>query len=290
MIAEENENPEHLLNKLFAKAKVEQPIVDANDIKNLVLLQTSSMVSTNLFIRYKFLWFSATSMFIAAIFYFLYTNTIKKQQQIPQLTTTINQQSLPTHIKQQTAIVSNAIKENKKQLLEIPSTSQSRVEEESSTLKQDLSTIKKQDYYFPGDAKINFENEGSNVNMLIGNDLKRLEINGVVINENEYSKYNDLIQKGKALKAEADKSSSNLSESEKHQHQKNREVMDEIIKQLQGDKMIDTDGHFEFRLTGTKLFINTIPQNEAMFAQYKALYENVSGYRLNEKSNIKIKH
>ena len=232
------------------------------------------------------------SVFIGSVFYFAIHHNLKSQNEIQSTTTTIVQQ------KEELQYASQTDAGNKTTIENNTTESETNLEKETSTNQiqvasaQEVSETKnkKEDYYFQGDAKINFENEGANVNMVIGDELKRLEINGKVINENEYPKYEALIQKGKALKAEADLSSSAKTDAEKNQQQKNREVMNELIKQLQNDKMIDEVGHFEFRITGSKLFINNNEQREAMFTQYKNLYETVSGNRLNAKSNVRIKH
>jgi hypothetical protein len=82
------------------------------------------------------------------------------------------------------------------------------------------------------------------------------------------------------------KNESNIS-SEKKRH---KQTMNELISQLGKDSLVDIESHFEFRLTGTKLYIDEIEQSDALFNQYKNIYESVSGNKLNKKSNIKIKH
>lgn len=296
MMTEENENQEKMLNNFFAKAKKEQPLVELDDVKKLVFAQTTAMVGQSILSRYKYWWMGGCSVFIGAVLYFVFHNPdtlsrkhtlvfqsngmqerpLANETQADAQKNTSNQSTISTHSNTDESSKLNQTPANKISI--------------ASAQELNETKTKKEDYYFQGDAKINFENEGANVNMVIGDELKRLEINGTVIAENEYSKYEALIQKGKALKAEADKSSSGKTDIEKYQQQKNREVMNELIKQLQSDKMIDEAGHFEFRITGSKLFINNNEQTENMFTQYKNLYETVSGNRLNAKSNVRIKH
>ncbi len=288
----ENENQERMLNNFFAKAKEEQPIVELDDVKKLVFAQTTAMVGQSILSLYKYWWMGGFGVFIGAVFYLMYNHNLKPQNEIHAAATTIVQQKEEFQYASQTDAIIKTPSESNTTESESNSANETLTNQIQVASAQEVSETKnkKEDYYFQGDAKINFENEGANVNMVIGDELKRLEINGTVINKNEYSKYEALIQKGKALKAEADKSSSGKTEAEKNQQQKNREVMNELIKQLQSDKMIDEAGHFEFRITGSELFINSKEQSEAMFAQYKNLYETVSGNRLNAKSNVRIKH
>ena len=294
---EENENQDRMLDNFFAKAKEEQPIVELEDVKKLVFAQSTAMVGQSILSRYKYWWMGGFGVFIGAVFYFAFNHSpspLSREAPLATVNNSVQEQTLARDVQAEvqneastlTTITTNINTDESNKLSEKPAN------QISSASAQELSeaNTKKEGYYFQGDAKINFENEGANVNMVIGDELKRLEINGTIINENEYSKYEALIQKGKALKAEADKSSSGKTDAEKHQQQKNREVMNELIKQLQSDKMIDEAGHFEFRITGSKVFINNNEQSESMFVQYKNLYETVSGNRLNAKSNVRIKH
>ena len=148
----------------------------------------------------------------------------------------------------------------------------------------------KASYYFPGAANVNFELEGDHVNMTVGEKVEELEINGARIDKSEYSKYEAIIDNGMKLKREYDKSRSGESDTANQQQQRNREIMNGLIEQLKTDQLMDESGHFEFRITGFKLFIDKKEQNESVTKKYISLYEKLSGNRLTINSNIRIEH
>ena len=125
--------------------------------------------------------------------------------------------------------------------------------------------------------------------MIIGNEVKQLEIDGTVINKEDYTNYETIIEKGKTLKADKEGLPDRKTDAESAQQKKNQQIMNEMTKQLQTDRLIDETGHFELRLTGSQLFINNKEQSEAVFIQYKNLYEKVSDEKLKAKSNFTIR-
>jgi hypothetical protein len=149
---------------------------------------------------------------------------------------------------------------------------------------------KKERFYFQGNAKVHFEEDGKQIEMIVDENFMQLKIDGKTIEQEAYDQYSDIIEKGLQMKKSSDelstKNESNIS-SEKKKH---KQTMNELISQLGKDSLVDIESHFEFRLTGTKLYIDEIEQSDALFNQYKNIYESVSGNRLNKKSNIKIKH
>lgn len=292
MMKEENEDQERRLNNLFTKAKEEQPIVEWDDVKKLVYAQSTAMVGQSILSRYKYWGMGVLSVFIVAVIFFGYNQNLKTGKEQQPAVATIVQHVEELQDEPQTNAVTKTIVESNPNTVERNILHELPINPNKVASAQEVSETKssKQDDYFHGDAKINFENEGANVNMIVGDELKRLEINGTLINENEYPKYDALIQKGKALKTEADKSLYVKTDAKRNQQQKNREVMNELIKQLKSDKIIAETDHFEFRITGSKLYINEIEQSKTLFIRYKNLYETVSGNRLNAKSNLRIKH
>ncbi|MBK7684065.1 MAG: hypothetical protein IPJ26_17120 [Bacteroidetes bacterium] len=105
-----------------------------------------------------------------------------------------------------------------------------------------------------------------------------------------YDQYSSIIEKGKMMKIESDKLSDKKSNRNEIDKIKNKETMNAIISQLVADGILEADSRFEFRLTGTKMYLDEIEQSDSLYTKYRLLYENVSGNKLNAKSNIKIKH
>ncbi|MFN0189852.1 MAG: hypothetical protein ACKVQV_14210, partial [Bacteroidia bacterium] len=149
---------------------------------------------------------------------------------------------------------------------------------------------KKESFFFQGSAKVNFEEDGKNIEMMINNENIQLKIDGNIIDPENYNQYNSIIEKGKLLKKESDNLNDKTTSQSNIEKERNKQTMNEIISQLEKDQIIDPSSHFEFRLTGTKMLINEVEQSEILFNKYKLLYESASGNRLNMKSNIKIKH
>ena len=298
MTIEENNNPEQLLNKYFDAAKTEPTIISAHEIENLISSHETNKISENTLARYKYWLAGGLGIIFCFVLFVATRNNVVVE---PNATETVEKQiakekTSPTIADENGSNQSqeNAIRprENIKVANDSSTKKEISIVEKESTTPHSASKphTKKDTFYFQGDANINFEFEGDDVKMVIGSSLKKLEINGEAISENDFTKYEKIITQGMALKHESDKRLTLKNDAETIAQQKNKEVMNALIIKLQNDGWIDTATHFEFRLTGTQLFIGNEQKTADDFARYKTYYENISGNKLNVKSNIKIKH
>jgi hypothetical protein len=307
MKKEENENTEQVLNKYFAEARQEPVVVSEEEVEKIISAPLTNNLSKPLPAHFQY-WLIGGLFFLfgTALYIIDKNHEIKSsanakdatefsavkgahQDEIKHPVTSAdenNKTKTDNAKNEKPAATAPAIKANAAK----SEANGGAAKSESNAATPRLNDSKtKKEYHFQGDATINFESDGKNVSMIIGNEVKRLEIDGIAVNKNDYSKYEAIIEKGKALKAEQGGFPVRKTDTENLQQKKNQQIMNELTRQLLADKLIDETGHFEFRLTGSQLFINNQVQSEAIFTEYKILYEKVSNEKLKAKSNFTIR-
>jgi hypothetical protein len=145
-----------------------------------------------------------------------------------------------------------------------------------------------------GAATITFNREEKKIKMILYfGEVKDLFIDGIRINPANYHEYSNVIDEGKNLEKtgrEEKEETDGLSDLEREQKRQNELIMNTIMKVLAKDQLITDGQSFDFRLMWNKLVIDGNEQPKELYEKYRALYEEVSGKRLTEKSNIHIRH
>ncbi len=297
----DNENSEQLLTSYFEKAGKEAPVVPVSEINNLISTLPVGAISASLtnktiqqvLAQYKYWLAGGLSICTGALLLFtsskqdLKINSATISNVKPPAIKNINQDAAQTISTENYTVIEKKGTEKEVAVLN-KITEKNKIQ---ASPKESLAEIsKKSSYYFPGDARVNFELNGQSISMIIREQVEQLEINGVQIDKNDFSEYAAIIEKGKALKMESDRVKFDKKDAENLQQLKNREIMHGLIDELNADQMIDKSGNFEFRISVLKLYINNMEQAEIVSAKYIKLYESLSGNQLTEKSNIRIKH
>ncbi len=280
-MTEEQEESGKKLEAYFELAKLEAPVVSAEEVSKILKGAGTTAVAALLFQQYKYWLLGGLSIVSGVAFYFMSSNA-------DQNTVKVNRLPAIENIDEASAKTENISSSNIENLKQKTEGKKLAINTSISELKERVS-VKKEVFYFPGKAKVHFEENGRNVEMLIGEKVSELKIDGELIDPSEYDQHQELLNKGIQMKADSDKEAT--SESNKMpEKERNKNTMNEIIKQLSDDNLVDPNGKFEFRLTGTGLYINEILQSESLYIKYKELYQNKSGKIITEKSNIKIRH
>ena len=300
---EYNENS-GLLKSYFKKASEEPPVMSVTEVNQIISAVPSVIVSASvtsktvqqILAQYKYWLGGGLSVCAGTILFFTIPGNDNKKisANIP----VSIEKSIETPQDNSTASIAANTNEittapvNKLSNKDLPSSEEKVAVPNDSSSEKSLkgASTAKASYYFPGAANVNFELNGDQVNMTIGERVEELEINGKRIDKGEYSKYEAIIDNGMKLKSEYDKSKLDEEDTAKNQQQKNREIMNSLIDQLKADQLMDESGHFEFRITGFKLFIDKKEQSESVTKKYINLYETISGNRLTINSNIRIQH
>lgn len=277
------------LDSYFELAKKETPIISVEEIGHVIANVPISQGSGSSWKSKKF-WYIMVAISISTLTIYLMDQN--------------NPQSVPTNAKRTERALPTT---NEKPLIspvEIQEDSNSyninadegpnREKDNGSEINTKVSSreeiVKNESFYFQGDAAVHFEEEGKYVEMIVKEEVVQLKIDGKVIDPPNYDQYSSIIEKGKMMKIESDKLSDKKSNRNEIDKIKNKETMNAIISQLVADGILEADSRFEFRLTGTKMYLDEIEQSDSLYTKYRLLYENVSGNKLNAKSNIKIKH
>lgn len=290
---EENKDTGQILNRYFAKAKEEPPVMDVSEVSNIIAASPAGPMGLKLLAQYKY-WLAGGLSVSAGVAFFFATHinnpaevkhAANEKVSVPVEVVEENKNA-PVEINNTADVKHNPVTEKK----HIATNTVNANEKNTSANDVKTTNTKKDTYYFPGDAKVSFEMDGKKVNMLVGEKVSQLEIDGTVIKEKDYDSYSAIIEKGKEMKLESDKNSGAASDAEAIRQQRNRQIMNALISQLKADHLIDESEHFEFRFTGFKLFVNGEEQSEEKYLQYKKIYEETSGNILTEKSNVRIRH
>ncbi len=277
------------LDSYFELARKETPIISVEEMGHVIASVPISKVSGSSWNSKKF-WFITVAISISTLTIYLLNQN--------------NPQPLPTNDKRtETALntpnekplispvgIQEESNSNNINATEGPGMEKDNLTEINSRVNRREEIVKKESFYFQGDAAVHFEEEGKNVEMIVNDDNVQLKIDGKVIDPSNYDQYSSIIEKGKMMKVESDKLSDRKPNRNEADERKNKETMNAIISQLVADGILEADSRFEFRLTGTKMYIDEIEQSDSLYNKYRLLYENVSGNKLNTNSNIKIKH
>jgi hypothetical protein len=279
---QQQEESEKNLDAYFEMARKEPPIVSVEEVGRLISSIPTISSNKSIWKIYKY-WILASAIIIVNICVFLLYPSKNKNidpslNKAVQVTTNnlVNQ----TLNNSKDSVFSNAT--NKVTNLSLTETLKKRKDISKET--------KIERFYFQGNAKVHFEEDGKKIEMIVDENFMQLKIDGKTIEQEDYNRYSEIIEKGLQMKKSSDELSAKNESNTSIEKTRNKQTMNEIISQLGKDQLVDIESHFEFRLTGAKLFINDIEQSESLFNQYKNIYESVSGNKLNKKSNIKIKH
>jgi hypothetical protein len=279
---QQQEESEKNLDAYFEMARKEPPIVSVEEVGRLISSVPTISSNKSIWKIYKY-WILASAIIIVNICAFLLYPR-KNKTIVP----SINEAAQVTN----DILVNQPLNKSKDSARSNLTEKETNLSLENTVKKEkDIKQeTKKERFYFQGNAKVHFEEDGKQIEMIVDENFMQLKIDGKTIEQEAYDQYSDIIEKGLQMKKSSDelstKNESNIS-SEKKRH---KQTMNELISQLGKDSLVDIESHFEFRLTGTKLYIDEIEQSDALFNQYKNIYESVSGNKLNKKSNIKIKH
>ncbi len=284
---EQNENTEQLLKDLFAKAGKEDLVITVDEVESNLTAHTRNAMSEKVLSQFKY-WLLGGCCILLSIGVYVFTRT--------------HDHKINSTVQSHAAVVRSADAQAMK-----TATAESEVEQQAATT--DLSDVhppenratrpeaistKKESatpssYYFKGDAKVNFEFENKKVNMVVGEKVKELTIDGNLIDAGSYSKFDAIIAKGISLRkaTEIDDDNNNGVDAQKAL---NRKIMNGLVAQLQYDHFVTDGTPFDFRLTGAQVLLNDKPLDESIFLRYKATYERLAGTALKQNANVHLRN
>lgn len=295
---EENENTDQLLTNYFAKAKAEVVVMTIEEVESIISAHIENEMGQQFVLaRYKY-WLMGGLLLLLGVVGFEVNSILennnnlitKKEIKLSPVTPPPQKEIAKSIVQSDNNIKSEVENKSNQEVAKSQNPSSENIKSKAITPEPVSKLAKDNDFHYQGTATINFEYDHKKVNLTIGDKVKKLVIDGAEIDENDYSKYTSIIEKGVSLRKDTAKSADKNSNAETNEKEDNRKIMEGLFKQLVADKLVDENGHFEFRLTGTQMLIDNMEQNETIFNKYKKLFENISGIPLNAKSNIRIRH
>lgn len=294
----EQEKSEERLDSYFDLARKEEPIVRLEDV-TMPFTRDSAPASNVAGGKRNGKYLLIISALIISAFTAIYLNSsspTNTNESVAENSQSVEQQEKEIATKSSTTINTSTIADAEKSNAE---SNNSIIEKENTkkTPNRENSNFellqvnkKKTTYYFPGNAEVNFEDQGRKITMKIGDKVNQLTIDGKIIDAAEYNNYQLLIERGLLMSKNSTEIGNQLTTNRTTNKAKNKLIMDSLIEELKNDKLIQTEAHFEFRLTGQSLFINEIKHDDRIYKKYKELYQTLSGNRVIESTNIRIKH
>lgn len=266
------------LDALFQKARDEKPIVSLEEVRPVLLLAKTGSSASNNIVRLRWMMLAFGLIIIAGFAIFL-TNKETPFDKADSLA----EKNVATSGQNTSESSAAAASENNT----APLPSQNKSRENSPPISSNPRESLNESYYFPGKAEIEFEENNRQIKMVMDEQLVFLSINNQEIAPEEYSNHAEIIDKGFRLKL---KSVPHSAPANHPTAKSNKEVMDGLIDALAADQLIQPDSSFEFRLTGKKLYIDNTVRDDLLYRKYRNLYEHLSGNKIAEDTDIRIKH
>lgn len=290
---------EEKVESLFEKARQAAPVLSMEDAVKLVSLNAEKVL-----LAHKKTLFRKNTLrilFITGVillFYFGYTYYLTKHL-VPEPVAVLNTGKL---IESKTDEEKNTILSGQLEIKTDNASFPPVYKEENITkpipdkkpIQQNLPVPQKTRSETDGPATISFLKDEKRIKMILYfGEIKELRIDEEIIDPIAYSDYTEIIQKGKTMEINSRREKEDdmeLSDLEREQKRQNEVVLNTIMRALAKDELIIDGKSFDFRLLWYKLVVNGITQSNESYEKYKAIYEEASGKRLTEKSNVHIMH
>ncbi|MEP7167771.1 MAG: hypothetical protein ABI855_00215 [Bacteroidota bacterium] len=294
---DQNKNTSSKLDGLFENARKEQPLMDLNEVSNLIQNPAAYQKKRESNVMRWFGVFLLIGLSAFGTFILLNNNaddnkkTVAAVAESKPVVETIKAASNDNAIETEVpAALENNSKEN---LISENSEDKKKTETVNPALtpgKTKSNTAVGTKHYV-GDATISFSSDNKKIKMTISpsNEIESLTVNDELISNESYKDYKNIIDEGLKLKNEKIKSGGGSSVEEPSISAAKRTIMNEMLKELTTDGLISSDQPFDFTLTGQELILNNQKQSPETFEKYKDVYEKVTGEKLPTKYNLHIK-
>jgi hypothetical protein len=284
---EQNENTEQLLKDLFAKAGKEDLVITVDEVESNLTSHTTNAMSEKVLSQFKY-WLLGGCCILLSIGVYVFTRTHDNK-----VNSTVQGHAAVVRSADAQAMKTAVAENEVKQQAITTDLSDVHPSENRATRPDAISTKKESappsSYYFKGDAKVNFEFDHKKIHMVIGESVKELNVDGVRIDADNYSKFEAIIAKGISLRKANEKDDETAAGADA-QKALNRKIMDGLVKQLQDDHLVNDGTLFDFRLTGAQVLLNGKSLEESVFLRYKATYERLAGFALKQSANVHIRN
>ena len=300
---DQSKNTSSKLDALFENARKEQPLMDLNEVSNLIKNPSAYQKKKESNVMRWFGVFLLIGLGASGMF-FLINNNSSDDKKTGNAVAVSNPSSIQASIPEtdktgetsvsannnnlkNTAIESTLAGKNEKEKNATTGKSAEPVLSSENAKSNPVSGIK----HYTGNATISFSSDNKKIKMTISpaNEIEELLINEELIANESYKDYKSIIDEGLKLKNEKIKTGGGGSVEEQSLNAEKRTIMNEMMKELSSDGLITSDQPFDFTLTGQELILDKQKQSQETFERYKGVYEKVTGEKLPSKYNLHIK-